>query len=89
MTSKTFIKEVAEKGGLTQKTVKEVVSILEDVLKETLSRGESVKVMDVNYSVKDVDARTARNPATGETFEAPATRRVIVKPSSALKKIVK
>ena len=89
MTSKNFIKEVAEKTGMTQKAVKETIYAVEDILKEVIARGESVKVMDVNYSVKDVDARIARNPATGETFEVPATKKVVVKPSSSMKKVVK
>lgn len=89
MTSKTFIKEVADKTSLSQKYVKEILYDIEEVLKEVISRGETVKVMDINYSVKDVDARIARNPSTGETFEVPATKKVVVKPSSSMKKVVK
>ena len=89
MTSKEFIKEVAEKYGQTQKHVKEMANIFEDALKDVLMRGDSVKFADVNYSVADVEARTARNPATGEVVECPATRRVIVKPSITLKRVVK
>ena len=89
MTSTSFIKEVAQVSGLSQKAVKEMASTFESVLKDILARGESVKFADVNYYVKDIEARTGRNPATGETLELPATKKVIVKPSSTLKKIVK
>lgn len=89
MTSKNFIKEVAQKTGMTQKAVKETIYAVEDVLKEVIARGESVKVMDVNYSVKDVEARTGRNPLTGESLDLPATKKVVVKPSATLKKLVK
>lgn len=89
MTSTKFIKEVAETAGVTQKNAREMANAFETVLKNTLARGESVKFADVNYSVKDVEARVARNPATGETFECPATKKVVVKPSSTMKKVVK
>lgn len=89
MTSTNFIKEVAAKGGISQKAAREISYVFEEVLREFLSRGESVKVMDVNYSVKDVEARTGRNPATGESIDIPATKKVSVKASSTLKNFVK
>ena len=89
MTSTNFIKEVAQASGLSQKAVKEMANTFETVLKDVLARGESVKFADVNYSVRDVDARTGRNPATGESFEILVTIRVIVKASATLKKVVK
>ena len=89
MTSTNFIKEVAQASGLSQKAVKEMANTFETVLKDVLARGESVKFADVNYSVRDVDARTGRNPATGESIEIPATKRVVVKASATLKKVVK
>lgn len=89
MTSTSFIKEVAAKGGISQKAAREISYVFEDVLRDFLSRGESVKVMDVNYAVKDVEARTGRNPATGEAIDIPATKKVLVKASSTLKNFVK
>ena len=89
MTSTNFIKEVAQASGLSQKAVKEMANTFETVLKDVLARGESVKFATVNYSVRYVDARTGRNPATGESIEIPATKRVIVKASATLKKVVK
>ena len=55
MTSTSFIKEVAQVSGLSQKAVKEMASTFESVLKDILARGESVKFADVNYSVKDIE----------------------------------
>lgn len=89
MTSEVFIKEVANVSGMTLKAVREMTKTFESVLKDVVARGESVKFADINISVKDVDAHVGRNPATGESIEVPASRKVVVKPSSTLKKIVK
>ena len=45
--------------------------------------------MDVTFSVKDVAARTGRNPKTGETLSIPATKKVATKLSKDFKETVK
>lgn len=89
MTSKDFIREVAEVSGETQKHTKEMAVVFEETLKKVLERGESVKFADVTFSVKETEARTGRNPATGEAVEIPAGKKVVAKLSGPFKKLLK
>ncbi len=43
---------------------------------------------DLYRSVKERAARKARNPATGEEIEVPATRKVVFRPGKELKERV-
>lgn len=89
MTSTQFIKDVAAtykaEKKWSQKDVKEFVDAIETVIKEKVSNGESFKVCDVNFGVKDVPAHTGRNPSTGEAIDVPASKRITLKPASDLK----
>ena len=89
MTSVDFVKEVAAGTGMSQKDVRDMAVIFENAIKTRLASGESFKFADINFSVKDVPAHTGRNPATGETIELPATKKVVLKSSTTLKDCVK
>lgn len=89
MTSKDFVRDVAEKYSLTQKEVREVLDACEETLKEKLIDGESVKVLDVTFEAKVVPAHTGRNPKTGESLEIPASHRLSVRPAVGFKKAIK
>lgn len=89
MTSSQFIKEVATKNGMTQKAVKEMADIFEIAIKEKVKNGETFKVFDVTFSVKDVPERSGFNPLTKEPATYPATKKVCLKPSVDLKKSAK
>lgn len=83
-----MIKEVAGKTGFTQKDVKTVIEAVQDVTFATLA-SEKVKLMDgvTLYSVHK-DARTARNPRTGETVMVDAKNAVKCKFGKAIKEAV-
>lgn len=69
MNKTEFIKAVANKTGYTQKDVKAVIDCMREITFETLGKHEEVKMFDgVTFAVVHKDARTARNPQTGETF---------------------
>lgn len=92
MTSSQFVKEIAteyHEAGVTQKELRKYCNIIEAGIKEYLGRGEDVKVCDINFKVQDVPPTRRRNPATGNVFECPATKRLKMKPSSDLKSVVK
>lgn len=89
MTSVTFIDEVAATYGVTKKDAKDFAKMFEETIAKMLEHGEAFKFADVNFSVKDVPAHTGRNPATGESMDVPASKRVVIKPSSGLKLVVK
>ena len=89
MTSLSVIDEVAATYGVTKKDTKEFAKMFEEVIAKMLANGEAFKFADVNFSVKDVPAHTGRNPATGESLDSPASKKVVIKPSSGLKTVVK
>lgn len=89
MTSKDFVRSVAEKYSLTQKEVREVLDACEETLKEKLVAGEVVKVLDVTFEAKSVPAHTGRNPQTGEAIEIPAGHRLSMRPAVGFKEAIK
>lgn len=89
MTSKDFVRNVAEKYSLTQKEVREVLDACEETLKEKLVAGEVVKVLDVTFEAKSVPAHTGRNLQTGEAIEIPAGHRLSMRPAVGFKEAIK
>jgi integration host factor subunit alpha len=73
-------------GGLSKKEAAEIVETVFDALKETLARGEKIKVSGFgNFVVRDKHARVGRNPQTGEEITISARRVLTFKPSQVLK----
>lgn len=89
MTSTEFIREVAAANDMTIKDVKMFADMFDVAIKEKLVRGEKFKFADINFDVRDVEARECRNPKTGEVMSVDATRKVVVRPASNLKALVK
>lgn len=72
MTRTEFIKAVAENAEMTQKAVKEVLEVMQDVAYAEMKKGEEVKIFDsVTLLGKMVPQREARNPQSGETIVVP------------------
>lgn len=89
MTRSELIKEVATRTGLTQIKAKEIVEAQEAVIAEFLPQDGEVSVFKgLTLKVKDVPETNRRNPATGETFVAPAHQKVVAKLGTAIKGIV-
>ena len=88
MNTSEFVKAIATKSGITQKTIKEVLSATTDVICENISNNEPVKALGVMFSTKVVDEHNGRNPQTGETIVIPARRKVVLKASKTLKDAV-
>ena len=86
MTKIEFVKAVASKTDATQKDVSAMISAMSDVIIEALKGGDSFKFGDVGtFSVRDVEEREARNPATGGTITVPAHKAPKFKYSSTAK----
>lgn len=69
MNKTEFIKAVANKTGYTQKDVKAVIECMQEIIFDTLSKHEEVKVFDgVAFDAVYKEGRNVRNPRTGETF---------------------
>lgn len=73
MIKSELIARLAEENQhLYQRDVERIVATLFDEITEALARGERVELRGFGaFSVKKRDARTGRNPRTGEAVEVP------------------
>ena len=72
MTRTEYIKAVAEKAEITQKSAKEILEVMQEVAYTEMKIGEEVKIFDsVTLVGKMVPQRTARNPQTGAEIIVP------------------
>ena len=87
LTKADFVESVYSKiGGLSRRDSAEIVDLLFEAVKETLSRGEPVKISGFgNFVVREKKARVGRNPQTGRDIEISARRVLTFKPSQVLK----
>lgn len=75
MNKTELISAVAEKAGITKKDTESVVAATLDVITEALAKGDKVALAGFGiFEVKNREARTGRNPRTGETMEIAATK---------------
>ena len=90
MTKADIIEAVYEKvGGVSKKEAAEIVEAVFDSIKETLERGEKIKISGFgNFTVREKKARPGRNPQTGEEITISARRVLTFKPSQVLKNAV-
>ena len=86
MTKADIIESVYEKVGFSKKEAAEVVEMVFDTIKETLERGEKIKISGFgNFIVRDKKSSVGRNPQTGEEIEISARRVLTFRPSQVLK----
>ena len=86
MNKTEFVKAVGKNGGITYKTVKEVLDSIEDVLIDTVSNGEDVVMFNgIRFKSATQGERTCRNPKTGETVVVPEKRVMRMKISQRIK----
>lgn len=79
-----LVAAVAERASLTKTQADAALSALQDVLVESVSKGEAVKITGL-LSVERVEraARTGRNPQTGAEIQIPAGYGVKISAGSA------
>ncbi|MEL6794503.1 MAG: integration host factor subunit beta [Pseudomonadota bacterium] len=76
MIKSELIQKLADENPhLYQRDVERIVSSVFDEITDALARGDRVELRGFGaFSVKHRDARTGRNPRTGESVEVPAKR---------------
>ena len=73
-------------GGFSKKESADLVDLVFETMKETLGRGEKIKISGFgNFVVRDKNSRTGRNPQTGQEITITARRVLTFKPSQVLK----
>ena len=87
MTKADIIEAVYEKvGGFSKKEAAEIVETVFNVVKETLERGEKIKISGFgNFVVRQKKERVGRNPQTGDEIKISPRRVLTFKPSQVLK----
>src|SRR3982750_3962920 len=86
MTKADIIEAIFQKIGYSKKDAADLVELIFNTIKDTLSKGEKIKISGFgNYVVRDKKARTGRNPQTGDAIQISARRVLTFKPSQVLR----
>ena len=86
MTKADVIESVCGKVGFSKKESAEIVELVFDTIKDTLEKGEKIKLSGFgNFVVRDKKSRVGRNPQTGQEIEISARRVLTFRPSQVLK----
>ncbi len=86
VTKAELIEAVYSKVGISKKESADLVEMIFDTMKDTLSKGEKIKISGFgNFVVREKRSRMGRNPQTGESMEISARRVLTFRPSQVLK----
>lgn len=87
MTKAEIVQAVYDRlGGFSKKESAELVDLVFELMKETLGRGEKIKVSGFgNFVLRDKRRRQGRNPQTGDPIEITERRVLNFKASQILK----
>ena len=86
MTKAEIVEQIYEKIGFSNKESADIVELVFDTIKDTLSKGEKIKISGFgNFVVRQKRSRVGRNPQTGETIEITARKVLTFRPSQVLK----
>lgn len=76
-------------GGFSKKESADVVDLVFEMMKETLGRGEKIKVSGFgNFVLRDKRQRPGRNPQTGDPIKISERRVLTFKASNILKQVL-
>lgn len=90
MNKKELSSVVAEKASFGVADTRKVIETTFGVIKETLGKGEKVEISGFgSFEAKLREARTGRNPQTGEVIQIPASVAPSFKASKAFKDYLK
>jgi integration host factor subunit alpha len=86
MTKADIVESLYEKVGFSKKEAADLVELVFDTIKSTLSQGQKIKISGFgNFVVREKRARIGRNPQTGESIEISARRVLTFRPSQVLR----
>jgi len=85
-----LVNAIAEKTGLNKKDSERAVNAFVESVSEALAKGEKVSLVGFGtFEVRTRQARTGRNPRTGQTLTIPAAKVPAFKPGKQLREMVK
>ena len=86
MTRADMVELVYERIGVSKREAAAVVESIFDIIKESLERGENVKISGFgSFNLREKKPRRGRNPQTGEEITISARRVLSFKSSNVLK----
>lgn len=90
LTKETICQDICDKHIVLRKTTaKKLVDSVFDIIKATLTKGESVKIYGFgNFVVREKNPRRGRNPQTGKKMIISGRKVVTFKTNVALKKVL-
>ena len=89
ITLKHIAAELAEGHDLTKKAAEAVLDDFVALITRQLVKGDKIRLSGLGIlQVRDRPARTARNPATGESVAVAASKKIAFRPAKELKEAV-
>ena len=89
ITLKHIAAELGEGHDLTKKAAEGVLDDFVALITRQLVKGDKIRLSGLGIlQVRDRPARTARNPATGESVAVAASRKIAFRPAKELKEAV-
>jgi len=86
MTKADIVESLYEKIGFSKKEAADLVELVFDQLKDTLAKGEKIKISGFgNFVVREKKSRVGRNPQTGQSIEISARKVLTFRPSQVLR----
>ena len=86
MTKQELAQKVAGDSGLSQNQAKDLVDSIFKTIADELAGGGEVSVSGFGkFSVSERSAREGRNPATGETIQIAASKKLAFTPAKQVK----
>ena len=86
MKTADLINHVASEAGVEKSAAKKAVDAVFASILDAVKQGEEVSLAGFGkFKVKDSPARQGRNPATGETIEIAASRKLGFSPAKQVK----
>ena len=89
MNKNELVAKVANQSGLSKKDAEKALAAVIDTITAALVAGDKVQLVGFGtFETKQREARTGRNPRSGETIEIPAASLPAFKAGKALKDAV-
>lgn len=86
MTKADIVEALYEKIGFSKKEAADLVEMVFDSIKSTLSQGQKIKISGFgNFVVREKRSRVGRNPQTGQSIQISARRVLTFRPSQILR----
>lgn len=89
LTLKSVFEQIGESHELSKKQSHEIAANLVEAVTTILKNGDRIRMSGIGIlEVKERAARSGRNPATGQTIQIAASRKIAFRPSKELKELV-